>query len=106
MGPDLCQVEGVEFPVFSLFKGHHLNIHGPSREVSVRDRIIQISDRIIGILLGHFVRLVSVKALDALVSLVVELAVDGLVVLVHHFESVRPIPIHESVAIRGSTIRE
>ena len=62
--PYLGQVKGVELPVFSLFKGHHLktiiyqnllvvperftfdlNIHGPSREVSVRDRIIQISGR-------------------------------------------------------------
>ena len=33
-----------------------------------------------------------VKALDALVSLVVELAVDRLVVIVHHLESVRSVP--------------
>ena len=67
-----------------------------------------------------------VKGLDALVSLVMELTVDRLVILVHHLEGVRAVPggtyrislfprflaflcilpIHESVAIGGSTVRK
>merc|ERR1719234_1118141 len=106
MGPDLGQVKGVELPVFSLFKSHHLNIHGPGREVSVGDGVVKIPDGVIRILLGHLIGLMPVKSLDALVSLPVELAVDRLVVVVLHLECVRPVSIHESVAIRGSAVRK
>merc|ERR1719234_2661959 len=106
VGPDLGQVEGVELPVFSLFKGHHLNIHGPGGEVPVGDRVVKIPNSVIRILLGHFISLMPVKSLDALVSLPVELAVDRLIVIVHHLECVRTVSIHESVAIGGSAVRK
>ena len=52
-------------------------------------------DGIVRVLLGHLVGLVPVETLDALVGLVVELAVDRLVVAVHHLESVRAVPDQE-----------
>ena len=91
VGPDLGQVERVEGPGLCLLEGHDLDGHCPGREVSLSDGIVEVPDGVVWVGLGLLVCLVPVEALDALVRLVVELAVHRLVVLVHHLERVRAI---------------
>ena len=40
----LGQIERIELPVFRLLEGHHLDEHGPGREVSGGDGIIEVPD--------------------------------------------------------------
>ena len=47
-----------------------------------------------------------VEALDTLVCLVVELAVHCLPLCIHHLEGVRPIAVHEPVAVRRPAVGE
>lgn len=44
--------------------------------------------------------------LDALISLVVELAVVGFPLSIHQLESVRAVSIHVPVTVWGTTVRE
>ena len=120
--PDLGQVERVEAPGLCLLEGHDLDGHCPGGEVSLRDGIVEVPDGVVGVRLGLFVGLVPVEALDALVRLVVELAVDRLSIRVDHLEGVRAVsrlevtittsqvlslsPVHESVSVRSSSVRE
>ena len=40
----LCQIKWIELPVFRLLEGHHLDEHGPGREVTGGDGVIEIPD--------------------------------------------------------------
>ena len=40
----LCQIKWIEFPVFRLLEGHHLDEHGPGREVAGGDGVIEVPD--------------------------------------------------------------
>ena len=84
----------------------HLDEHCPGGEVALCDGVVKVPwmevvrlqgknlrpDGVVRVLLGHLVGLVPVKTLDPLVGLVVELAVDRLVVTVHHLECVGAVP--------------
>ena len=88
MGPHLGQVEGVEGPVLSLLECHDLDVEGPGGKVPLSDGVVEVPDGVVRVGLGFLVRLVTVEALDALVRLVVELAVDSLPLTVHQLEGV------------------
>ena len=40
----LCQIKWIELPVFRLLEGHHLDEHGPGREVTGGDGVIEVPD--------------------------------------------------------------
>ena len=68
--PNLGQVEGIPAEFLGLFKGHHLDLERPRRELALGDRVVQIADRVIGIAGGKFVRFVHAQIADALVALI------------------------------------
>ena len=86
--PHLGQVEGVEGPGLGLLERHDLDVHGPGGEVALSDGVVKVPDSVVRVSLGLLVSLVTVEALDALVRLVVELAVDCLPLTVHQLEGV------------------
>ena len=54
-------------------------------------------DSVVRVGASHFVGLCLMEAVNLLVRLVVELAVDRLSFLIHELEGVTPVPIHVSV---------
>ena len=42
----LCQIKGIELPVFRLLEGHHLDKHSPGREVSRGDGIVEVPENV------------------------------------------------------------
>ena len=94
--PDLGQVEGVEGPGLGLLEGHDLDVQCPGGEVPLGDGVVEVPDGVVRVSLRLLVRLVTVEALDALVRLVVKLAVDRLPLTVHQLEGVGAVPGAES----------
>mmetsp|Transcript_9343 Transcript_9343/g.29469 ORF Transcript_9343/g.29469 Transcript_9343/m.29469 type:complete len:472 (+) Transcript_9343:83-1498(+) len=104
--PDLGQVEGVEPMPLRLLEGHHLHVQRPGGELAACDRVVQVSDGIVGVGACQLRGLVHRQVLDALVRLVVELAVHCLSVSIDKLECVRAIAVHVAVSIRDATVGE
>jgi hypothetical protein len=53
MGPHFRHVERIERTACGIAVGHDLQVHRPGREFFARDRIEEVSDRVVGILRGQ-----------------------------------------------------
>jgi hypothetical protein len=104
--PHLGQVKRVEGALFGLRKRHDLDVHGVLGIVALGDRVVHVPDGKVGIALCHLVSLVTVKALDALVGLVVELDVVGLALSVDHLEGVGAVAVHVAETDGGAAVGE
>ena len=73
MRPNFGQIKGIERKMFGLLKCHHLNEHGIRGKVSFRNGIVKITNGKVGIISGHVVCLLPIKAFDTLICLVMKL---------------------------------
>merc|ERR1739838_658587 len=104
--PRLGKVEGIPSEAFGLCESHHLNVEVPRGCITIRDRIVKITNGEIGVLSCHFVCFFGEEVLDSLLALEVKLAVDSFVVCVHHLERVASVSIHVPEALRCSSVTE
>lgn len=106
MRPHFGQIEWIKRRFGRLFGCHHLNIERPRRMITVRNRIVQIADGIVGIGAGQRVRFLHVQILDSLVGFVVEFAENWFTLRIDQLESVRSVAVHVPVPVWNTPIGE
>ena len=94
VGPDLCQVEGVEAVVGGLPFGHDLHLHGPGGELAGADGVVQVLVQVGGVLAAQALGLLGGEAANALVGLEVELDPEALAGGVDPLIGVRAEAVH------------
>ena len=100
----------------------YLNEEGPARIVFFSDGVVKIGDGIIGLFTSKNLRFGWIEILDPLIALSnppyikgkshwflsyfeMEFHPDEFILLVHHLESMRTVPVHESESIGYTTVR-
>src|SRR5690606_33711572 len=102
--PDLGQIERMKAIGSSLFLGHDLHVHGPAREVTVLDRLVQVPLRAFAVI-GHDGGCFRVgQILDALLGLEVELDPVALLVGTDEAVGVRTEQVHMTVACGNTPV--
>eukprot|EP00968_Pinguiococcus_pyrenoidosus_P000647 scaffold40_cov305-Pinguiococcus_pyrenoidosus.AAC.18 len=104
--PDLGHVERVEGAALRLLVAHDLDVHRPAGRLSVRDGVVEVSDRVVRIGSLDLRGLLRQEVADALVRLEVVLHVHGLPVRIDVLEGVRAIAIHVAIAVGRAAVGE
>ena len=104
MRPNLGDVQNIKSVFLSIFFRHELNVEGPRWEVSFIDGVVEITGREVLVFQRHFVLLFSSKVFDALISFEMIFDKMNFTFVIHPFEGMGGVSIHEPVAIRSTAI--
>ena len=103
--PNVCKIENVDLlllpKLFSLFRGHGLDLNSPFWVVATLDGFVEI---LLGVVWGIIGRVFLSDVSGSLLRLHVDLSVDPFTVLVDEFHRVAGVAMHETVAIRNATV--
>ena len=106
MRPDLGDIEDVPLVGGGILLRHDLGKHGPGGGISFLDVVEELSGGEVGINALHLVGLWPGEVLDSGVGLEVPFDVEDLSLLVDPSEGVAAIPVHVTITVRGSSVRE
>jgi hypothetical protein len=104
--PNLGDIENIKPVVLGIFFRHELNVESPGRIITFLNRFVEITSGEILILEGHCVLLLGGEIFDALVCFEMVFNVMNFTLIVNPFEGMRRVSVHESVAVRSTSVRE